>query len=127
MTDESQTPPAAPPSAPVRVKRPKVLSRPKRWAEACSKALAAFEDLERAADALEEVMSDLTDLQQEYSEWKDNLPDNLQQGILADKLDTVCDLSLEDIAQNVRDAIEEQRSVVEEAEGTDLPVGFGRD
>lgn len=77
-------------------------SRPQRWADACS----------RATDAL----SELVELQEEYQEWLDNLPDNLQSGTLADKLNDVTGLDLQSALDTVS-----------EAEGIDLPRGFGKD
>lgn len=87
----------------------------------------AFAALEVAADALETACSDLREVQSEYEEWKDNLSENLQSSPVAEKLDAVCDLAIEDLANDVRTAIEEAKGVIEEAEGIDLPLGFGRD
>jgi hypothetical protein len=50
----------------------------------------------------------LRELQEEYQEWLDNLPENLQSTALAEKLDEVCPLDLEQL-------------------DVDLPRGFGRD
>jgi hypothetical protein len=80
----------------------KGLSRTKRWERACA----------AARDALEELGA----LQEEYQEWRDNLPENLEGGTLAEKLDAVADL-------DIQSAID----VVDECEGADLPLGFGRD
>lgn len=77
-------------------------SRPKRWADAAGKAEAALQEL--------------VDLQAEYQEWLDGLPENLQAGSLADKLNEVTGLDLESAL-----------NAVQEASGTDLPLGFGRD
>ena len=77
-------------------------SRPQQWADACSKAISAVEDL--AA------------LQVEYQEWQDNLPDGLDQGPLAEKLEGVIGLEL-------KMALE----TLQEADAIDLPRGFGRD
>lgn len=77
-------------------------SRADRWGEACSNARNGLEDL--------------VALKEEYEEWKDNLPENLQQSPVAEKLEAVCDLDFDS-------AIE----VIDEAEGVDLPLGFGRD
>jgi hypothetical protein len=87
---------------PVKPKRVKPKSRSARWGEAASAASAA--------------LTDLKDIQQEFQDWMDNLPENLQSSNLADKLQTVCDLD-----------IEGAQSTIEEAEGADLPLGFGRD
>lgn len=77
-------------------------SRPKRWGEAASKA--------------EEALTELVEVQQEYQNWLDNLPENLQQSALGEKLQTVCDLDL----QSALDTIQE-------ASAADLPMGFGKD
>lgn len=85
-------------------------SRGARWNAAVLKA-------KEAADALSAAMEELRDIQQEYSDWKDNLPENLQSSALGEKLDAVCDLDLE----------YEEPQGLEEADGIDLPQGFGRD
>ena len=77
-------------------------SRSKRWADAAAKA--------------SEGLRELVDVQSEYQDWLDNLPENLQSSALGEKLTAVTELDL----QNALD-------VVEEAEGADLPKGFGRD
>jgi len=77
-------------------------SRPQRWADAAGRA--------------EEAINELVDLQQEYSDWKDNLPENLGQSVLGEKLEEVCGLDLESA-----------QSTVSEAAGIDLPRGFGKD
>ena len=77
-------------------------SRTQRWQEAASNAVVGLQAL--------------IDIQSEYEEWRNNLPDNLQATVLGEKLDTVCDLDL-DAAQET----------VTEAEEMDLPLGFGRD
>ena len=82
--------------------KPKRLSRPQRWAEAASKAV----------DGLQE----LVDLQAGYQDWLDNLPDNLSSNAVADKLQAITDLDLEGALDTAR-----------EADGIDLPLGFGRD
>lgn len=78
------------------------LSRPKRWSKAVADAQAA----------LDELLS----LQSEYEDWQGNLPENFQEGALAEKLQGVADLDI----QSARDAMDE-------AEGIDLPRGFGKD
>lgn len=77
-------------------------SRPKRWSEAASAATAALEML--------------VEIQQEYSDWKDNLPENLQASALGEKLEAVCDLDLESALSTVQDA-----------DSAELPMGFGKD
>lgn len=86
-------------------------SRTARWQNACDRARVAAEDLESA-------FGDLKDIQSEYEEWRDNLPENLQSSALAEKLNEVCDLDLD---------LDDVGGKVDEAENVDLPRGFGRD
>lgn len=81
---------------------PRQPSRAQRWSDAAADAEAALELL--------------LELQQEYQDWLDNLPENLQSSVLADKLTTVADLDLEGALDTVRTLSED-----------DLPKGFGRD
>jgi hypothetical protein len=91
------------PEAPkTRPKRQRPKSRSARWTDAAGAALSALEELQS--------------IQQEFSEWRDNLPENLQSSALGDKLDTVCDLDIDSALETVQDA-----------ESADLPMGFGRD
>ena len=100
MADE--TPAAKPVVTATKVAKPKKQSRADRWSEAASTAKQALEELH--------------EVQQEYQEWLDNLPENLQQSPVGEKLTTVCELD-----------IEGAMSTVDEAESADLPLGFGRD
>lgn len=80
-----------------------------RWADACSRAMEAKEDLEAA-------LEELKGIQEEYQDWYDNMPENLQQGPTGEKLQELQNLDLSiDL------------SVVDEANDADLPLGFGRD
>jgi hypothetical protein len=63
-------------------------TRPQRWADA---------------------VATLRELQGEYQDWLDNLPESQQDTPLADKLQAVCDLDLDEL------------------ESVDLPLGVGRD
>lgn len=78
------------------------MSRPKRWADAVNDA----------AKALDELRS----IQEEYEDWMANVPDNLQETETYPKLEAVCSIDIEGAIQTV-----------EEADGADLPLGFGRD
>ncbi len=89
-------------------------SRVDRWASACNKAILARSDLD---DALEV----LADLRGEFEEWRDAMPDNLHGSPVYEKLDAVCDLDID------RDAVMEGLDFLDEADGMDLPLGFGRD
>ena len=73
---------------PVHYRRPRDRrSRPQRWRDA---------------------VETLRELQEDYQEWLDHLPETLQSTALAEKLDEVCSLDLEQL-------------------DLDLPRGFGRD
>ncbi len=63
-------------------------SRPERWATAVAALVA---------------------VQEEYRDWLDNLPANLEGSRLADKLQAICELDLEEL------------------QATDPPRGYGRD
>lgn len=56
----------------------------------------------------QEAVEVLRDLQVQYQEWLDNLPESLQDSTLAEKLQAVCDLDIDEL-------------------DVDLPKGFGRD
>lgn len=88
-------------------------SRPARWAEALKTAREAYDNLSAALEALHEI-------QQEYDEWKSNLPENLENSTLAQKLDDVLNMDFESCASEVE-------STLDEAEAVELPQGFGRD
>jgi DNA repair exonuclease SbcCD ATPase subunit len=100
-------------TVPEKVKKPKRQSRADRWSEACSTARTAVESLQSALEELKAV-------QEEYQEWLDNLPENMQGSAMGEKLEAVCGLSIDGAADEVS-------SLVEEAEGAELPLGFGRD
>lgn len=98
-------------------------SRPKRWAAAIAKAREEINRIEGALSEYNDAMSDLRAVQEEYQEWHSNLPENLSGSSLNDKLETVCNLDLDDADIDVQ----ELESKIEEAEGVELPQGFGRD
>jgi len=126
MTDINQPtpPPESPPAKPKRKRPP---SRAQRWADASGAALAALQEIANHLDDLDNAASELRSVQEEYEEWKDNLPENLASSALGEKLEEVCNLEIEDAAQQVRDAVEEVQGKFEEANEIDLPQGFGRD
>ena len=85
-----------------RLNRPPLKSRPERWSAAASTA--------------ESAVQELVDIQQEFSDWKDNLSENLQNSPVGEKLETICNIDLSSAAD-----------AVSEAAGADIPLGFGRD
>ena len=108
---------------------PKGKSRPKRWAEAVAACMKLKDEVEAKADELATALSDLYDIQQEYQEWKDNLPENVESSALGEKLDAVCDLSLDNngCGADIMGDWDSVVSAIEEAEQIELPMGFGRD
>lgn len=78
-------------------------SRPKLWADAVAQAT--------------EGLDTLLGLQQEYAEWLDNISDvGLEESATGELLEAIGELDLESALETVQ-----------EAAGTDLPRGFGRD
>ena len=80
-------------------------SRPRRWAD--------------AVDAVRAAAADLMELREEYECWRDNLPDNQQDGSTAEKLDTTI-AAVEAFEETLEAALDELENV-------ELPRGFGRD
>ena len=61
-------------------------SRPQRWREAHARAEIARDQIKELMDGpLAEALGDLRDIQAEYQEWLDNLPENMQNGATAEK------------------------------------------
>lgn len=125
-------------------------SKSARWAlavEAAQTALGAVKDaaeeldldgIESAASDFENAIQDLADVKAEYQEWYDNMPENLQASPTGEKLEALTYIEVESatvdfgaIQDAIREAIEEvvrdAEDAISEAEGAELPVGFGRD
>jgi predicted nucleic acid-binding Zn-ribbon protein len=107
----------------------KLKSRPARWAEAAGNAREAFDALQVAIDdnkdALEAALSELRELQEEYEQWRDNMPEGLQQSATGEKLSAIVD-DLE-IPEEVEVDLSELDEAISNAEGMELPLGFGKD
>ena len=97
-------------------------SRTARWARALDEARSALGEAQSAAETLQSALSDLSDLKDEYQEWLDNLPENLQGSAVAEKLEAVCGLYFD-----WEPDFSEVENLLDEAEGVELPMGFGRD
>lgn len=91
-------------------------SRTKRWQHAVGEAL-------KASALLEEMLQELLDIQQEYSDWKDAMPENLENSALGEKLSAIVDLDIESAHSNAEEIVD----LVNECDMADLPLGFGRD
>lgn len=96
-----------------KTKKPKRQSRGARWSEAAAKARSAFDGLKEAVEALDEI-------RQEYEEWRDNLPENLANSALGEKLNTIADMDLSS-------ATDDLEGLLDDVEGAEMPLGFGRD
>lgn len=125
MADEPTQQPAAPKPRKPRKAKPK--SRSTRWADACSDANFAMDNLDAALADLQTALAELKDVQEEYQGWRDNLPENLANSALGGKLDDVTGLDIENLADEIETAISTARDNIGEAEALDLPRGFGRD
>lgn len=99
-------------------------SRPARWSRAVSAAQTALTKMQEAQSEMETAFEELNDLKSEYENWRDGLPENLQNGTLGEKLNAICDLDFESIGDKTLDDIEQ---LIGEAESAELPLGFGRD
>jgi predicted Zn-dependent protease with MMP-like domain len=99
-------------------------SRPKRWYESLASAQSAIEAVRVAMGEVESAFSELQELQQEYQDWYDNLPEGLAQSTTADLLEQITNLELE-FSDSL--SLEELEQIIGEAEGVELPRGFGRD
>lgn len=77
-------------------------SRAARWSRLASEALG--------------IAQELKEIQDEFESWKDNLSENLQSSPVGEKLEEICGIDLESAV-----------SALEEAEGADVPLGYGRD
>lgn len=108
----------------------KPASRTQRWSDAAAAAREAVDnarDLETQLNDAKQFASDalemLRDVQSEYQEWYDNMPEGLQSSPTGEKLSAVCDIDLNPDEDDL-DAIDD---AVGEAEGAELPMGWGRD
>lgn len=117
----------AAPVKPKRAKRVRPKSKTQRWADAAGEAASALSEIEDALGRFTDAMADLRGVQEEYEGAKDNMPENLQSSAYGEKLQAVVDLEIENAADTIQSAIDTVREVVDEAEGIDLPLGFGRD
>ena len=81
---------------------PKNPTRPERWAEALAMA--------------KQGVTDLLELQSEYQEWQDNLPESFDMEPVGERLEAVVGLELGMV-----------ESILQKCGEISLPLGFGRD
>lgn len=102
--------------------------------QAIEEAVAEFnESLAPLSDSVQE----LVDIQAEYQEWEENLPESFQNGNspVSEKLQEVINLEIEsyadldevEVPEVEVDFLDEVENMAGEAEAIDLPLGFGRD
>lgn len=96
-------------------------SRPKRWVKAVAEVQTYLGEIEASKAQAVEAMQELESLRLEYEEMRDNVPENLQSSAYYERLDAVASLDFS------TEEVEEMASVIEEADGIELPLGFGRD
>jgi len=106
---------------------PKQESRTARWGNAVQEAREQFQQVQDASSGLADALEAVYDVQQEYQDWLDNLPENLQSSALGEKLDAVCNIDIESIKDDPLSDWPALESLLDEADGADLPQGFGRD
>lgn len=116
---EQQTPPPA--------KLPKEQSRSDRWSVAAGEAADALSQMLTHMDDLENALAALKEIQDEYAEWNDSLPENLRNSPVGEKLEAVCEINFEDIGSTVCTGLEEAEGQIQEAKDIELPRGFGKD
>src|SRR5215831_5368392 len=96
-------------------------SRTARWSEAVSDARSAYESIDGLSSDLRDALGELRDVQSEYQDWLDNLPENLQNSALGEKLQTVVDIDIESIADEPLENWGQITEALDEAEGAELP------
>lgn len=97
----------------------KNLSKPKQWQLAASRLVSAREGIEAEIEKYNAALEDLREIQSEYQDALDNLPEGLSGSPYGEKLEAITGLSLDDL--------EVDFDIVDEVENADLPLGFGRD
>lgn len=92
----------------------KMKSRTARWDEAVSECRDILDRF--PISDLENALQELKSVQEEYQDWLDNLPENLQQSALGEKLEAVCGLEIPD-GDVATYTLDDLLQYMEEAEG----------
>ena len=98
----------------------------------------ASEKLSPASEKAVNALQELKDLQEEYQEWYDNMPEQLQSGPTGEKLEEIgnfdfdveidTELEVPEIeCPEVSIDLSDLEGILDEAESAELPMGFGRD
>ena len=96
-------------------------SRPQRWYDAAEELGQLVDTAKDAVTNCNDALEAMKAIQEEYQEWLDNLPESGMDTV-REKLDEVTNIDFD-----VQDDFEGMESARDEAEGIDLPLGFGRD
>jgi hypothetical protein len=99
-------------------------SKSARWADAVADARKAFDEMEEAREAFLDKLSQVRDIQEEYQDWYDNMPESLQDGPTGEKLRELTEFDF-DLGSDAEFA--DMIEAIDNAENADLPLGFGRD
>lgn len=107
-------------------------TKAQRWQEAidaartaASKAENVQEQLREAKQEVVDALDALRDMAQEFGEPYDNMSEGLQQTPFGQKCEAMQNLDLD--GADVDDELDELVSKIDEAEGAEIPLGFGRD
>ena len=103
--------------------RKRVKSRADRWNDAVDSLRSALDAVDAAMADADAAASELAGVKDEYQEWYDNMPDGLRDSSpTGEKLAAVVDIDTD-----VEGDLDGLRSLLEAADGADLPLGWGRD
>jgi chromosome segregation ATPase len=129
----------------------KTRSRADRWSTAITEAQEALEKARSEFDRINDEIADLVgqiedplseldvaldnlrDVQSEYSEWYENMPEGLREGATGEKLAAITEIEFDSSSFMDHDGLEFEvdldtiTDALSEAEGAELPAGFGRD
>ena len=106
---------------------PKPKSRSARWFEAAGVCREKFDAIDNMANDLAEALADLESIRGEYEDWFDNLPENLQDSPVGQKLSELTNMDIEHLANEPLENWSDVGELIDAAENADLPLGFGRD
>ena len=112
-------------------------TRGQRFLDSISVAQENMDEVRQAVEIVKEKFADVVlsfeaikEVQEEYQEWLDGMPEGLDQSPTAERLEEVTNLDFESISEDALDfdsILSEVDDMLGEAEQVDLPLGFGRD
>ena len=112
-------------------------TRSQRWLDAISEAQESIEKVREAVEAVQEKyaevlmhVQEVCEVQAEYADWLDNMPEGLSNGPTGEKLMEIVNVffdGFDEIALDFDSVLSEIDDRLAEAEQVDFPLGFGRD